>query len=62
MDVTAQIWAPLKALQWLSPFAYYRPIQAAVIPHTPIENPIVLLAIFVVGLAAAFARFRRQDL
>ncbi len=62
VDVTAQIWEPLQTVQWLSPFAYYRPIQAAVIPDTPIENPIVLISIFIVGLVAAFARFQRQDL
>ncbi len=62
LDVTADMWEPLRALRWLSPFAYFRPVPAAVIPHTPLENPLVLLAVFTACVAAAFYRFGRRDL
>ncbi len=62
LDATADMWQPLRALRWLSPFAYFRPIPAAVIPHTPLENPLVLLTVFAACVAAAFYRFGRRDL
>jgi ABC-2 type transport system permease protein len=62
VEFLADFWEPLDRIRWLSPFHYYKPIAAAVVPHTPPENPLVLLAAFVVLVAAAHFRFRRQDL
>jgi len=62
VDMLAQVWAPLRSISWLSPFHYFRPIPAAVTPHTPPENAIVLLGLFVVTTAVASVIFRRRDL
>ncbi len=62
LDFLADQWAALDRLRWLSPFHYFKPVTAAVIPHTPLVNPLVLLALFVAGAALALLRFRRQDL
>ncbi len=58
----ANLWEPIRMLRVLTPFHYFDPIRAAVIPHTPVRNPAVLLGIFAVGVLAALWRFRRQDL
>ena len=62
VDVMADLWDPLQYIDWLSPFRYFRPIPSAVVPYTPLENPLALLGIFVVCTALAFYRFQRQDL
>ncbi len=62
VEFLADFWKPLDRIRWLSPFHYYKPIAAAIVPSTPIENPAVLLLAFAVLVAAAVLRFRRQDL
>jgi ABC-2 type transport system permease protein len=62
LDLVANMWSVIQPLGYLSPFHYFEPIRAAVIPHTPVENPFVLLGIFVLGTLAALFRFQRQDL
>ena len=62
VEYLADFWDLLDRIRWVSPFHYYKPIAAAVVPDTPLVNPVVLLAAFVVLAAAAHLRFRRQDL
>jgi ABC-2 type transport system permease protein len=62
LDFLANLWDPIGWLKWLTPFHYYKPIQAAVFQQTPAENPIVLLALFTATTAIAFQAFHRQDL
>ncbi len=54
LDVTAQLWAPLRKIQWLSPFSHFEPIQ------TPLSGMLILWTAFAVALA--FVSFERQDL
>ncbi len=62
LEYLADFWEPLDRIRWVSPFHYFKPIEAAVVPHTPLADPIVLGAAFVVLAAAAVVRFGRQDL
>jgi ABC-2 type transport system permease protein len=62
VDFMAGIWEPFEVIRWVSPFAYYRPVQAAVMSQASAVDSIVLLAVFVVASAGAFVRFQRQDL
>lgn len=56
LDVTAQLWAPLRKIQWLSPFSHFEPIQA------PLSGMLILWTAFVVAVALAWVSFERQDL
>lgn len=62
LDFIAELWKPLKTLDWLNPFTYFDPIPAAVMQRTPVEHPLVLLTVFAVGVAAARWQFERRDL
>lgn len=62
VDFTADMWRPLQTVRWLSPFNYFEPIQAAVVPHTPVVNPLALLAVFAAGVVVALVRFQERDL
>ncbi len=59
LDFMAELWAPLKALDWINPCTYFDPIPAAVIQGTPMEHPLLLLAVFVAGTVAARWQFER---
>lgn len=61
VEVLADLWPGLGWIRWASPFHYYKPIQAAIGPSTPWQNPAILLAIFAVATALAFWRFSRRD-
>lgn len=62
VEILADLWSGLRWVRWASPFHYYKPIQAAIGPSTPWENPAILLAIFTVTTAIALARFSRRDI
>ncbi len=62
VEFLADFWEPFDRIRWLSPFHYYKPIAAAIVPSTPLRNPVVLGSAFLVLVAAAVLRFRRQDL
>lgn len=61
VEFLAEFWSGLEWFRWISPFHYYKPISAAVASHTPIQNPLALLAMFSVMTALAFVRFNRRD-
>jgi ABC-2 type transport system permease protein len=61
VELLGELWTGLRWVRWASPFHYYKPIQAAIVPSTPWENPAILLAVFAVTTALAFARFSRRD-
>jgi ABC-2 type transport system permease protein len=62
IEILAQLWAPLERVRWISPFHYYDPMGYVVAGGAPLAHTLVLLGVFVVATAAAFDRFRRQDL
>lgn len=62
IDLMADMWRAMAPLRWVSPFHYFKPVPAAVVPHTPLENPAVLLALFGVTALLAYRRFNTQDL
>lgn len=62
LDVLCRARASLAPLHWLTPFKYFDPVPAAVGPGILPRDVLVLLGAFVVTVAIAFARFRRQDL
>lgn len=62
VEILAEAWPALRYIRWMSPFHYFKPVTAAVIPLTPPENPVVLLAIFAAAAALAFARYQRRDI
>jgi beta-exotoxin I transport system permease protein len=62
VELLADLWAPLRWIRWASPFHYFKPIPAAVVPSTPFWNPVILLGIFAAATALAFVRFQRRDL
>lgn len=61
VEVLGDAWAGLDRIRPASPFHYFKPVQAAIVPDTPVRNPIVLMAIFAVAAALAFVRFQRRD-
>jgi ABC-2 type transport system permease protein len=62
IDLMADLWEPAASVRWLSPFYYYDPIPAALIPYTPVSHPVVLLTVFLIGTALATYRFGKRDL
>jgi len=62
IEVLADFWTAFDRIRWVSPFHYFKPIAAAVVPETPIQDPIVLLGVFAAFAVLAAARFERQDL
>jgi ABC-2 type transport system permease protein len=62
LEHLADIWSPAAAIRWLSPFHFFKPIEAVVVPRTPPQNPAVLGGAAVALLALAAWRFRRQDI
>jgi len=56
LDLTAQLWPPLRKIQWLSPFNYFEPIRGSQ------SGIVILLVIFAVTTGLALWRFERQDL
>lgn len=61
VEALAALWEPLRGVDRLSPFHYYDPVPAAVIPRTDPLDPIVLLVAFAASTALAFLRFSRRD-
>jgi ABC-2 type transport system permease protein len=62
LEFLADFYESLARIRWLSPFHYFKPVPAAVVPHTPVENPVILLVAFAALSALALVRFQRQDL
>ena len=61
LEILSDLWEPLAQWRWLSPFHYFKPVPAALVPDTPVENPLVLLGLFAALSALALLAFRRQD-
>lgn len=61
VETFADLWWPFDRVRWLSPFRYFKPIQAALSGTLRATEVAVLLALFVVGAAIGFRRFRRAD-
>lgn len=62
LDLLAEIWKPLAAISWLSPFHYFQPMQSVVLRTAPWLGLAVLLAIFAAGTLCSLIQFQRQDL
>ena len=62
VEFLADLWPRLEWIRWASPFHYFKPIQSAITPSTPIRNLLVLLGIFAITTLLAFARFNRRDI
>lgn len=62
LDLLAGIWKPLASVSWLSPFHYFRPMEAVVLRSTPWPGLAVLLGIFLVCATLSLFQFQRQDL
>ena len=62
VEVFAEVWTALGWVRWASPFHYFKPVPSAVMLRTPPTNLLVLLGVFAVSVALAFARFDRRDM
>jgi ABC-2 type transport system permease protein len=62
INFIAQAWPTVSFLRYLSPFHYYTPADALVSGSVPLSSLAVLLAVFVVGVAAAGWLLARRDL
>jgi ABC-2 type transport system permease protein len=62
INFIAQAWSTVAFLRFLSPFHYYTPADALVSGTVPLGSLTVLLAVFVVGVAAAGWLLARRDL
>jgi ABC-2 type transport system permease protein len=62
VNFVAQAWSTVAFLRFLSPFHYYTPADALVSGTVPLGSLTVLLAVFVVGVAAAGWLLARRDL
>src|SRR5215211_4386817 len=62
INFIAQAWPTVSFLRYLSPFHYYTPADALVSGTVPLGSLAVLLAVFVVGVAAARWLLARRDL
>ncbi len=62
VDFLGSQWDWLAQVRLLSPFYYYKPVAAAVLPSTPIQNPLILAGIFLVSTLLAVRVFRLRDL
>jgi ABC-2 type transport system permease protein len=62
VEFLADVWPRLEWIRWTSPFHYFKPIASAVVPSTPVIDPLVLLGAFGVTTLAAFVRFQRRDI
>jgi ABC-2 type transport system permease protein len=62
INFIAQAWPTVSFLRFLSPFHYYTPADALVSGTVPLGSLAVLLAVFVVGVAAAGWLLARRDL
>ncbi|MFF8772981.1 ABC transporter permease subunit [Kitasatospora sp. NPDC015120] len=62
LNFVALAWKPAAPLRYLSPFHYYTPADALVGGTVPWSSLVVLTAVGLAGLAAAFALLERRDL
>jgi ABC-2 type transport system permease protein len=62
IDLLAQIWEPLRSIDWISPFHYFKPMRSVITSHAPLDHYAVLLGIFAVTSLLALFFFRRRDL
>ena len=62
IDLLSPIWEPIRAIDWISPFHYFKPVRWAIAGEVPFGHYAVLLAIAVVTSALALFIFRRRDL
>jgi ABC-2 type transport system permease protein len=62
INFIAQAWPTVSFLRYLSPFHYYTPADALVSGTVPLGFLVVLLAVFVAGVAAAGWLLARRDL
>ena len=62
VNFVAQAWPTVSFLRFLSPFHYYAPADALVSGTVPWGSLMVLLAVFVAGVAAAGWLLARRDL
>lgn len=62
LDLLAELWKPLSAISWISPFHYFEPMKTVVLRAAPWSELAVLLGVFAVCAALSFGQFRRQDL
>lgn len=62
LDLLAEIWKPLAAISWLSPFHYFQPMQSVLLRAAPWPDLAVLFGLFLAGATFALVQFERQDL
>lgn len=61
LETLSSLYAPLESWSWMSPFHYFQPISSAV-SKWEWRDPAILLGLFGIAAALAFANFRRRDL
>jgi ABC-2 type transport system permease protein len=62
VNFIAQAWSPAAPLRFITPFHYYTPGDALAHGAVPWLSSVVLVAVGVLGLAAAAERLTRRDL
>ncbi len=62
VEIFADMWPPLASIRWISPFHYFKPVDAVVRAEPHARNDLVLFALFAVTTASALVIFRRRDI
>ncbi len=62
LDYIARLWDAAKALVWLSPFAYFKPLELVMGDGLSLRHVIVLSAVTLTGWGLAYVLFLRRDI
>jgi ABC-2 type transport system permease protein len=62
LDYVARLWDPAKAFAWLSPFAYFSPLDMVTGGRLPVKHVVVLAGVAMVGFGAGYVGFLRRDI
>lgn len=62
LDLVRSIWTPAEHVAWLSPFHYFVPFDIVMGRPVPGENLVVLWAIGMTGITAAYFLFSQRDI
>jgi ABC-2 type transport system permease protein len=61
IDLLSPIWEPIRAIDWISPFHYFKPVRSAITGDAPWDHYLLLLGISLITTALALLIFRRRD-
>jgi len=62
LDYIARLWNAAKAVSWLSPFAYFKPLELVMGDPFPLRHLWILGGITLAAWALAYALFLRRDI